>query len=101
MREIVISGCNSTERNIAAVEQNSQVKHIVCNAPDQHVTVGHCCCEVDDGERQAQDNEVPGREEVGNKFPRNAGKLLFGRGPLSRGRYCECVGRVPYALIIN
>jgi hypothetical protein len=69
MREIAISGCNNTERNIAVVEENSQVKHIICNAPHQHVTVGHCYCEVDDGENQAQDNKIPDREEVGNKFP--------------------------------
>ena len=64
MREIAFSICNSTERNIAVVEQNSQVKHIVCNAPDQHVTVGHCCCEEDGSDHQAQDNEIPDREEV-------------------------------------
>ena len=101
MREIAISACNSTERNTAVVEQNSQVKHVVCNAPEQHVTVGHFCCEVDDGEHQAQDNEIPYREEVGNKFPRNAGKLLLERGPLARERYCNCLGRVRYVLIIN
>jgi hypothetical protein len=63
MREIPISGCNSTERNIVVVEQNSQVKHIVCKARIKHVTVGHCCCEVGDGEHQAQDYEIPDREE--------------------------------------
>jgi hypothetical protein len=94
MREIAISGCNNTERNIAVVEKNSQVKHIICNAPDQHVTVGHCWCEVDDGKNEAQDNKIPDREEVGKKFPRNAGKLLLERGPLSTERYCKCVGRV-------
>jgi hypothetical protein len=86
MREIAISGCNNTERNIAVMEKNSQVKHIICKAPDQHVTV--------DGEHQAQDDKIPDREEVGNNFPRNAGKLLFERGPLSIDRYCKCVGRV-------
>jgi len=84
MREIAILGCNSIERNIAVVEQNSQVKHIVCNAPDQNVTVSHCCCEVDDGEHQAQNNEIPDREEVGTPFLRNAGKLLLERGRLQR-----------------
>jgi hypothetical protein len=74
MREIAILGCNITERNVALVEQNSQVKHIFCVAPNQHVTVGHCCREVDGGEHQAQNNEIPDREEVGNNFPRNAGK---------------------------
>ena len=70
---------------MAVVGQNSQVKHIVCNASDQYVTVSHCC-EVDDGEHQAQDNEIPDREEAGNKFPRNADKLLLGRGPVSGER---------------
>jgi hypothetical protein len=77
MRETEISGCNNTQRTIAVMEQNSQVKHVICNAPDQHVTVDHCYCEIDNGEYQAQDNKIPDREEVGNKFSRNVGKLLL------------------------
>jgi len=83
------------------VEQNSKVKHIVCNAPDQNVTVDHCCCDLDDSEHQGQGNEIPDREEVGTNFLRNAGKLLLERGHLSRERYCKCTGRVRYELIIN
>lgn len=87
MREIAILGSNSIERNKAVEEQNSQVNHIICNAPDQHVTFRHCCCEVDDGEYQAQYNEIPHREEVSNTIRRNAGKLLLEHFSLSRERY--------------
>jgi hypothetical protein len=86
LREIEISDCNSTERYIEIVEQNSQVKHTVCNAPDRHVIVGHCCCQIGDGEHSAQDNEISDHEEVGDNFPRNAGKLFLERGLLSRER---------------
>jgi hypothetical protein len=74
----------TVQKNIAVVEQNSQVQQIVRKAPDRHVTVGHCCCEIHDGQHQAQDKGNTDCEKEGTKFPRNAGKLLPERDHLSR-----------------